>query len=101
LYSIATSGARAGRNDWITNGSSSSGRSANRKKSISTPMEANLIQPAVALAKSAELAGRTTLPFDEQGNIREDMFRELVTADLVIADLSIHNATFLLRAKWI
>jgi hypothetical protein len=27
------------------------------------------------------------------------MFRELVTADLVIADLSIHNATFLLRAK--
>jgi hypothetical protein len=27
------------------------------------------------------------------------MFRELVTADLVIADLPIHNATFLLRAK--
>ena len=78
-------------------------------------VEANLIQPAVALVKSAELAGSTTLPFDEQGNIREDMFRELVTADLVIADLSIHNAnvfyelgirhgvrrnaTFLLRAK--
>ena len=56
-----------------------------------------------------------TLPFVEQGNIREDMFRELVTADLVVADLSIHNAnvfyelgirhgvrpnaTFLLRAK--
>ena len=78
-------------------------------------VERILIQPAIGRAKTATLAGGTTLPFVEQGNIREDMFRELVTADLVVADLSIHNAnvfyelgirhgvrpnaTFLLRAK--
>src|SRR4029434_4656775 len=78
-------------------------------------IERDLIQPAITQVKTAMLAGGTTLPFVEQGNIREDMFRELVTADLVIADLSIHNAnvfyelgirhgvrpnaTFLLRAK--
>jgi Tetratricopeptide Repeats-Sensor len=78
-------------------------------------VERNLIQPAIKRVKTAMLAGGTTLPFVEQGNIREDMFRELVTADLVVADLSIHNAnvfyelgirhgmrpnaTFLLRAK--
>jgi hypothetical protein len=78
-------------------------------------VEARLIQPAIARLEAAEVTGGTTLPFVEQGNIREDMFRELVTADLVIADLSIHNAnvfyelgirhgvrpnaTFLLRAK--
>jgi hypothetical protein len=78
-------------------------------------VERTLIQPAIGRAKTATLPGGTTLPFVEQGNIREDMFRELVTADLVVADLSIHNAnvfyelgirhgvrpnaTFLLRAK--
>ncbi len=78
-------------------------------------VEKKLIEPAVGKVKAATLAGGTTIPFVEQGNIREDMFRELVTADLVIADLSIHNAnvfyelgirhgvrpnaTFLLRAK--
>ena len=78
-------------------------------------VERTLIQPAFARVKAATLTGGTTLPFVEQGNIREDMFRELVTADLVVADLSIHNAnvfyelgirhgvrpnaTFLLRAK--
>ena len=78
-------------------------------------VERTLIQPAIARVKSATLSGGTTMPFVEQGNIREDMFRELVTADLVVADLSIHNAnvfyelgirhgvrpnaTFLLRAK--
>jgi hypothetical protein len=78
-------------------------------------IERELIQPALSRVKVAALAGSTTIPFIEQGNIREDMFRELVTADLVIADLSIHNAnvfyelgirhavrpntTFLLRAK--
>lgn len=55
-------------------------------------VEAKLIRPAIEGVKSVSLQGGTTIPFVEQGNIREDMFRELVTADLVIADLSIHNA---------
>ncbi len=55
-------------------------------------VERDLIQPAIARVTAATLEGSTTLPFVEQGNIREDMFRELVTADVVIADLSIHNA---------
>src|SRR5215510_7170451 len=78
-------------------------------------VEARLIQPAIRGVASERLEGGTTMPIVEQGNIREDMFRELVAADLVIADLSIHNAnvfyelgirhglrqnaTFLLRAK--
>ncbi|HET8781033.1 MAG TPA: tetratricopeptide repeat-containing protein [Pyrinomonadaceae bacterium] len=36
--------------------------------------------------------GRETLDIFESGNIRFDMFRRLLTADLVIADLSIRNA---------
>jgi tetratricopeptide (TPR) repeat protein len=38
------------------------------------------------------LAGGTTEEFIEQGNIRTDMFRQLLAADLVVADISIHNA---------
>ena len=48
-----------------------------------------LIGPALA-AVGAE--GRETLDIVESGNIRVDMFRRLLTADLVVADLSIHNA---------
>jgi tetratricopeptide (TPR) repeat protein len=48
-----------------------------------------LIQPAL---KQAGLQGATTTEITQAGNIREDMFRLLVTADLVVADLSIHNA---------
>ena len=75
-------------------------------------VEEKLIQPALA---QIGLAGSTTTEIVEQGNIREDMFRLLVCADLVIADISIHNAnvfyelgirhgmrpnaTFLLRAN--
>jgi len=71
-----------------------------------------LIQPAL---RQIGIAGSTTTEIVEQGNIREDMFRLLVCADLVIADISIHNAnvfyelgirhgmrpnaTFLLRAN--
>jgi tetratricopeptide (TPR) repeat protein len=44
-----------------------------------------------ALAK-AGLEGDTTTAIVEAGNIREDMFRLLVTADIVVADLSIHSA---------
>ena len=52
-------------------------------------VEQLLIQPAL---KAAGQEGNTTTNIAEAGNIREDMFRLLVTADLVIADLSIHNA---------
>jgi tetratricopeptide (TPR) repeat protein len=49
----------------------------------------DLIDPALT-AIGAE--GRETLDIVESGNIRVDMFRRLLTADLVVADLSIHNA---------
>jgi tetratricopeptide (TPR) repeat protein len=48
-----------------------------------------LIDPALT-AVGAE--GRETLDIVKSGNIRIDMFRRLLTADLVVADLSIHNA---------
>ncbi len=38
------------------------------------------------------LSGSTTAEFVQQGNIRFDMFTELLAADVVIADISIHNA---------
>lgn len=38
------------------------------------------------------LTGGTTGEFVQQSNIRTDMFRELLAADLVVADISIHNA---------
>jgi len=52
-------------------------------------VEQLLIQPAL---KEAGEEGATTTDIAKAGNIREDMFRLLVTADLVIADVSIHNA---------
>jgi hypothetical protein len=52
-------------------------------------VERLLMQPAL---KAANVEGATTVDIAQAGNIREDMFRLLVTADLVIADLSIHNA---------
>jgi hypothetical protein len=71
-----------------------------------------LILPALT---AADIEGGTTTEIVEQGNIREDMFRLLVTSDIVVADVSIHNAnvfyelgirhglrentTFLLRAN--
>src|SRR5687768_9228944 len=48
-----------------------------------------LISPALA-AIGAD--GRETLDIFESGNIRFDMFRRLLTADIVVADLSIRNA---------
>lgn len=48
-----------------------------------------LIMPAL---NKVGIKGGTTAPIVEQGNIREDMFSKLLTADLVIADISIHNA---------
>lgn len=52
-------------------------------------VEKELIRPAL---EKAGLTGGTTEEFIEQGNIRTDMFEQLLIADLVIADVSIHNA---------
>ena len=48
-----------------------------------------LIGPAL---KTVGLEGGTTGLIVEAGNIRDDVIHELVMADLVIADVSIHNA---------
>ena len=52
-------------------------------------VERDLIGPVLT---KLGIAGRTTLDIAKAGNIRDDMFRLLVTADLVIADISIGNA---------
>jgi len=52
-------------------------------------VEDELILPSL---NALGIEGGTTTEIVEQGNIREDMFRLLVTAELVIADVSIHNA---------
>lgn len=48
-----------------------------------------LIVPALT---KAGITGETTGKILEAGNIRQDMFELLLTSDLVIADISIHNA---------
>src|SRR5215212_1744306 len=52
-------------------------------------VESKLIDPAL---NRLDITGRTTMEIRKQGNIRLDMFQKLLTADLVIADISIHNA---------
>jgi hypothetical protein len=52
-------------------------------------VDEKLIRPAL---REAEITGGTTGLILEAGNIREDMFQMLLVADLVIADISIHNA---------
>lgn len=52
-------------------------------------VEAELIGPAL---DALDIAGRTTGEIIKQGNIRTDMFALLLKADLVVADVSIHNA---------
>lgn len=52
-------------------------------------VERELIDPALT---RLGVTGRTTGEIAEQGNIRTDMFQRLATADLVVADISIHNA---------
>lgn len=48
-----------------------------------------LIAPALA---AVGVQGDTTESIAQAGNIRKDMFELLVTTDLVIADISVHNA---------
>lgn len=52
-------------------------------------VERELIVPAL---NDAGCPGGTTAEFLEAGNIRADMFEQLLKADLVVADISIHNA---------
>ncbi len=52
-------------------------------------VETSLIRPGLA-AHGVE--GATTQVFAQAGNIRADMFEQLMVADLVVADISIHNA---------
>jgi Tetratricopeptide Repeats-Sensor len=52
-------------------------------------VERELIRPALA---ALNISGGTTGEFIQQGNIRTDMFEQLLVADLVVADISIHNA---------
>jgi hypothetical protein len=49
----------------------------------------DLIGPAL---KAANLSGETTGEIVDAGNIREDMFSLILEADLVICDITIHNA---------
>ncbi|WP_284618641.1 tetratricopeptide repeat-containing protein [Aquabacterium humicola] len=58
-------------------------------------VESALIRPALAKLEARHgirVTGGTTGEIVKQGNIRTDMFRQLVVSDLVIADVSIHNA---------
>jgi hypothetical protein len=52
-------------------------------------VETELIRPAM---EQAGLSGGTTGELIQQGDIRADLFEQLLIADLVIADISIHNA---------
>ena len=52
-------------------------------------VQKRLVDPAL---EKARIAGDTTAEIVEAGNIRIDMFELLLLADLVIADISIHNA---------
>ncbi|MBL8341508.1 MAG: hypothetical protein JNL30_08570 [Rubrivivax sp.] len=52
-------------------------------------VEAELIRPAMA---RCGLAGGTTATEEDSGNIREDMFALILEADVVICDITVHNA---------
>src|SRR5688572_30716983 len=52
-------------------------------------VEKDLIDPVLA---GLGIRGRTTAEIARAGNIRADMFGLLLVADVVIADISIHNA---------
>jgi hypothetical protein len=52
-------------------------------------VERELIVPVL---EEQNITGRTTAEITRAGNIRADMFERLALADIVIADISIHNA---------
>lgn len=49
----------------------------------------HLIEPAI---EACNLSGGTTEIIEDAGNIRADMFELIIQADVVICDISIHNA---------
>src|SRR5688572_20049610 len=57
-------------------------------------MQREMIEPALARLRElgTPIDGGTTGLISKAGNIREDMFRLLAVSDLVIADVTIHNA---------
>lgn len=57
-------------------------------------VESRLIKPALARLRELgiDIDGGTTGEIAKAGNIREDMFRLIAVSDLVIADVTIHNA---------
>ena len=57
-------------------------------------VESDLIQPALKRLRElgVDVAGGTTGEIAAAGNIREDMFRLIAVSDLVVADVTIHNA---------
>jgi hypothetical protein len=54
-----------------------------------------LIAPAL---QDAGLGGGTTGEIIEPGNIREDMFGLIIEADLVVCDITIHNANVFMNS---
>lgn len=52
-------------------------------------VQSELIDPAL---KACDLAGNTTGEIKDAGNIRADMFALILEADLVICDITVHNA---------
>lgn len=52
-------------------------------------VQSELIEPAM---RRCDLAGGTTATEEDSGNIREDMFALILEADLVICDITVHNA---------
>jgi hypothetical protein len=52
-------------------------------------VHAQLIAPAL---KDAGLGGGTTGEIIDAGNVREDMFSLIIEADLVVCDITVHNA---------
>lgn len=52
-------------------------------------VQAELIEPAM---QACRLFGGTTATEEDSGNIREDMFGLIVEADVVICDITVHNA---------
>ncbi|HLE83759.1 MAG TPA: hypothetical protein VJG13_05420, partial [Thermoanaerobaculia bacterium] len=52
-------------------------------------VERELFAPAL---EELGIHGRTTAEIVEQGNIRTDMFQRLLTAELALADITLHNA---------
>lgn len=52
-------------------------------------VQTELIEPAM---RACGLAGGTTATEEDSGNIREDMFAMIIEADVVICDITVHNA---------